>query len=78
MQGLYEQTSLGFYLDDFGEYHLTQELTKLLSDAGYKYQYRLKGGQQFFYNSSKKIALFASITTLDGVKYILQIQAALL
>lgn len=78
VQGLYEEKSLGFYLDDFGEYHLTQEFTKLLSDAGYQYQYRLKGGQQFFYNSSKKTALFASITTLDGVKYILQIQAALL
>lgn len=76
VQGLYEQYSLAYYIDDFGAHHLTREVKQLLSAAGYAYQYRLKSGEDYFYNASKKTAFFLSLTALNN-KRILQIQGSM-
>lgn len=55
-QALYKNPSLAFYADAFGERHLTREVTKLFTDAGYPYLRKLANGREVFYSQRDKIA----------------------
>lgn len=73
VQAIYSTPSLAFFLDDFGEPHLTREVTKLFTDAGYPYLRKLNSGREVFYSQQDKLAYLLKSGKIGG-KELLEVQ----
>lgn len=73
VQAIYGTPSLAFFADDFGEPHLTREVTKLFTDAGYPYLRKINSGREVFYSQRDKLAYLLKSGKIEG-KELLEVQ----
>lgn len=76
IQAIYHNTELAFWRDYAGDFHLSNEVIKLLEDNGYTFLQNLEGYSKAYYNKEKKLAFIFTVPkqTYQG-RYILEIQA---
>ena len=56
IQAIYHNTELAFWRDYAGDFHLSNEVIKLLEDNGYTFLQNLEGYSKAYYNKEKKLA----------------------